>query len=80
MQEYSAPDADVPGYSPSLRTSGPRLAALVLLLSGWILGLLAIVLLNSITQRTVFVLAGIGVEGIGIALLVRSHMPLRRRD
>jgi hypothetical protein len=55
-----------------------RLAGFLLLPAGWGLVLAALILLATPGSRTAFVLAGLGVELLGLALLVRSHMPLRR--
>lgn len=51
---------------------------LALLLGGWIITLFAVVLLKTIPQRAAFVIAGFGVEVLGLALLVRGHLPARR--
>ena len=52
-----------------------RLTGFVLLLSGWIIVLAAVVLLKpSSPQEVSFVLAGAGVEALGLVLVVRSHL------
>ncbi len=53
-----------------------KLVGFLLLLAGWAIVLAALVLLAS-APRTGFVLAGIGVEALGLALVVRSHLVLR---
>jgi hypothetical protein len=53
-----------------------KLAGFLLLLAGWCIVLSAIALLASAPQRAVFVLAGIGVEVLGLVLVVRSHLVL----
>lgn len=53
-------------------------ASCLLLLAGWGIVLSAVVLLASAAPRTGFVLAGLSVELIGLILLFRSHMTLRR--
>ena len=53
-----------------------KIAGFLLLLSGWLLVLAAIVLLPSATSRTAFVFAGMGVEVAGVVLVARSHMVL----
>lgn len=53
-----------------------KLAGFLLLLAGWAIVVCAIALLASTAQRVVFVLAGIGVEILGLALAVRSHLVL----
>jgi len=55
-----------------------KLAGLLLLLSGWGIVLAAMVLLAAPIGRTAFVLAGIGVEALGLILVVRSHLVLRK--
>ncbi len=53
-----------------------KLVGFLLLLAGWVIVLSAIALLASAPQRVVFVLAGIGVEILGLVLAVRSHLVL----
>ena len=53
-----------------------KLAGLLLLLAGWGIALAAIALLSSALPRTGFVLAGVGVEALGLVLVVRSHLVL----
>jgi hypothetical protein len=50
-----------------------RFAGFFLLLAGWGIVLTAVILLASSLAQTCFVLAGVGVEGLGFVLLVRSH-------
>lgn len=45
----------------------------LLLLAGWGIVLTAIVLLAASTPRVAFVLAGIGVEILGLVLVIRAH-------
>jgi len=52
-----------------------KLAGLLLLISGWLLTLAALPLLSRIDLQAAFVLAGVGVEALGMVLLVRSHIP-----
>jgi hypothetical protein len=49
-----------------------KLAGFFLLVAGWAIVLAATALLAA-TARTAFVLAGIGVEVLGLALAARSH-------
>jgi hypothetical protein len=49
-----------------------KLFACLLLLAGWAIALAAVALLRA-DMRSLFVYAGIGVEGLGVALLVRAH-------
>lgn len=53
-----------------------KLAGFLLLLAGWAIVISAVVLLASAPQRAGFVLAGIGVEALGLVLAVRSHLVL----
>ena len=60
-----------------------KLAGFLLLLAGWGLVLSAVALLTSPSPRAVFALAGMGVELLGLALLVRGHLlprPARERN
>ena len=50
---------------------------LLLLLSGWLLVLAALVLLRAELSRNVFMLAGAAVEALGLALVARAHMPFK---
>lgn len=54
-----------------------KLLGFFLLFAGWILVISALVMLRQITPRTVFVLAGISVEIVGLVLVARSHLILR---
>jgi hypothetical protein len=54
-----------------------KIAGFLLLLAGWLLVLTAVVLLPSIPARGGFVLAGMGVQILGLALAVRSHSTIR---
>lgn len=57
-----------------------KLAGFLLLLAGWGIVLAAVALLRSGPQQSGFVLAGVGVEVLGLALAVRSHrIPRGRR-
>lgn len=59
-------------------SSGVKLSGFLLLLSGWGIVLAALVLLAAETPRASFVLAGLGVEVLGLILVVRSHLVPRR--
>jgi hypothetical protein len=54
-----------------------KLAGFLLLLAGWAIVLAAVVLLVPASPRNGFVLAGFGVEVMGLVLVVRSHLPLQ---
>jgi hypothetical protein len=51
-----------------------KLLGFVLLLAGWIIVLTAIVLLPSMAARAAFVIAGMLVEILGLALVARAHL------
>ena len=51
-----------------------KLLGFLLLLAGWIIVLTAIVLLPSMAARASFVIAGILVEILGFAVVVRAHL------
>ena len=54
-----------------------KVAGFLLLLAGWILMIAAIVLLAA-GARTAFLLAGLGVELLGLFLAFRSHLTPKR--
>jgi hypothetical protein len=54
-----------------------RFVGFLLLLTGWLLVLAAIVLLASPASRAGFVLAGVAVEVLGLTFVIRSHLILR---
>jgi hypothetical protein len=54
-----------------------KTAGLLLLLSGWLLVLAALAMLNGGVARNVFVAAGLGVELLGLTLAARAHLPVR---
>lgn len=54
-----------------------KLVGFVLLLAGWLLVLSAVILLGSEVSRNAFVLAGLGVEVLGLVLVFRSHLIMR---
>ena len=54
-----------------------KFVGFLLLLTGWLLVLAAIVLLASPPPRAGFVLAGVGVEALGLTFVIRSHLILR---
>jgi hypothetical protein len=57
-----------------------RLLGCLLLLSGFVLTLVALVLLASLGERLAFVAAGLGVEVIGVGLLTRAHTALAKEQ
>ena len=54
-----------------------KIAGFLLLLAGWLLILSALVLLARNGPRSAFLLAGSGVELLGLVLFVRSHLTLK---
>jgi hypothetical protein len=56
-----------------------KLLGFLLLLAGWGIVLAAVVLLPPSPSRPIFVLAGLGVEVLGLALVLRSH-PIPRGE
>jgi membrane-bound ClpP family serine protease len=55
-----------------------KFAGVMLLLAGWIILLAAVALLASPAPRAAFVLAGMAVEVLGLAILFRSNFIFRR--
>ncbi len=55
-----------------------KIAGFLLLLAGWMLVVVAVMLLSSALPRAAFVLAGVGVEALGLGLVVRSHLAFRK--
>ncbi len=55
-----------------------RAIACVMLGSGWLIALSALVLLPGLPARFVFVLAGLAVEAIGIGLLTHAYRSPQR--
>ena len=54
-----------------------RVAGFLLLLSGWMLVFAALALLRAGGTRGLFVLAGLGVEIVGLVLAFRSHLTVK---
>ncbi len=57
-----------------------RLVACLMLVSGWLIAVAALVLLPSLAARYGFVLAGLAVEGIGAGLLTTAYRAMQRRS
>jgi len=53
-----------------------KLAGFLLLLAGWAIVIFAVALFASAAQRVGFVVAGIGVEALGLVLAFRSHLAI----
>jgi len=60
--------------APSKRSDPLKPAGFLLLIMGWILVLSAVALLKQQGARAGFVIAGLGVEALGLVLVVRSHI------
>jgi hypothetical protein len=54
-----------------------RLTGFLFLLAGWLIVLAAVALLAPALPRAAFVLAGLGVEVLGLIFVVRSHLVVR---
>ena len=50
-----------------------KIAGLLLLVAGWLLAILAVVLLRTEASRAAFVLAGTGVQILALVLVFRGH-------
>jgi hypothetical protein len=61
-------------YSTPLIQNGMRLGGFLLLLSGWGIVVAALVMLRG-GAVSGFILAGFGVEIIGLVLVMRAHLP-----
>ena len=59
---------------PQAERSSMKLAGFLLLLSGWVIVVAAVILLIRVNARTIFVLAGVAVETIGLAMVIRSNL------
>ena len=58
--------------------SGMKAAGFLLMLTGWGLVLAALMLLKPDGPRGAFVMAGLGVEALGLTLFVSSHRAPRK--
>jgi len=56
-----------------------KIAGLLLLPAGWLLVIAAVLLLHPSAAEGSFVLTGLAVEVLALALLFRSHLAPRRR-
>jgi hypothetical protein len=57
-----------------------KLIGCLLLLSGFFIAVAALVLMNSLATRACFVVAGFGVEVLGLALLMSGHKPVQKEQ
>lgn len=60
---------------PEASFSFMKIAGLLLLVAGWLLVILAVVLLRTDASRAAFVFAGMGVQVLALVLVFRSHRP-----
>ncbi len=51
-----------------------KLIGFLLLLAGWLIVLAAVAMLGVSAPRTDFILAGFGVEILGLILVIRAHL------
>jgi hypothetical protein len=56
-----------------------KLIGSLLLVSGWLIVLAALIMLVTVAQRAIFIAAGIGVEILGLILLTRGYTSMQRR-
>jgi hypothetical protein len=70
-RKYKEFKSQFPGAHPV------KLLGLLLLVSGWAIALAAVALLKTTLERSVFVLAGIGVEILALVLAVIAHRPAK---
>jgi hypothetical protein len=54
-----------------------KYAGLLLMPAGFFLSMAALILFLAPAPRAAFVLSGLAVEGLGLAVAVRGHMPAR---
>ncbi len=64
----------------SEQTLAMKLVGFLLLLAGWAIVLTALLLLRSSSPRVIFVIAGIGVEILGLGMVLRSHLTPRKES
>ena len=55
-----------------------KLIGCLLLLSGWLIVLAALVMLPAFVQRAAFIAAGVGIEVLGLVLLTQSYTSMQR--
>jgi len=56
-----------------------KLIGCLLLFSGWIIVVAALLMLATFAQRAAFVAAGMGVEVLGLFLLTQAYTSIQRR-
>ena len=55
-----------------------KMIGLLMMPAGWFIVLAALVLLRAVMAQNVFVVAGVGVEILGLVLFTRSHLTAKR--
>lgn len=56
-----------------------KLIGCLLLVSGWLIALAALVMLAAFAQRAAFISAGIAVEILGLVLLTQAYTSMQKR-
>ena len=56
-----------------------KLIGCLLLFSGWLIVLAALLMLAAFAQRAAFIAAGMGVEVLGLFLLTQAYTSIQRR-
>ncbi len=56
-----------------------KLIGCLLLFSGWLIVLAALLMLAALAQRAAFIAAGIGVEVLGLVLLTQAYTSMQRK-
>jgi len=54
-----------------------ELAGFLLLVAGWAIVLAAVAVLKTVPLETVFILAGVATEVVGLVLVIRTHLAVR---
>jgi hypothetical protein len=57
-----------------------KLIGCLLLISGWLIVLAALVMLQTLVQRGAFIAAGVGTEILGLVLLTNAYTAQQRRQ
>lgn len=55
-----------------------RIAGLFLLISGWLLAIASVYLLQSTASEFIFVFISVSIQILGLAFLVRTHTRMRK--
>ena len=57
-----------------------KLIGCLLLISGWLIVLASLVMLQAFAQRAAFIAAGFGTEILGLGLLANAYTAMQRRQ